>query len=705
MEMQTKEFDITGYKGLMAKHLVAARDGNAQVFWDALAFAEKAHRGQWRRSGEAYIFHPCQVARILAEELDIKDPEILAAALLHDTIEDVEGVTVESLGAMFGENVAAIVDGCTKIIHYSGDKQTFYKLVHRKIFSGAAARLEVMLIKMADRLHNLRTLDAMPRDRRQKAADETLDIYAPLAKIMGCYNLKRELYDLALKYKFPRQSSKLLNHIRQLLNSPEVHEIHQKLREEMKKAWIDCEITPGAKGLWGYFDPVHKVLAKRIDHPLQFVIEINDVHSCYRALGVVNQNFPPIPRTIRDFITNPKPTGYQGLHARANVKGQNYLFKIRTPEMARNAQKGIIRGWSGGGTVPEQFEQELREIFGFLAADEGLSAREMIAARGKKEIYTYSPKGDRICLPKQSIVLDFAYRVHTEVGDHCIAALVGGQRVVPHHVLKDGDRVKIIRQEKPVLFDPHLLEMCQTPRARAGLARGFRLRRQKLSAAIGESIVMQELLRYSIPPSVLEKGAAEGIYRHFGFGSMAELFMNIGEGRVRYKELVREVNTRLYEGQAGPQPASDAPNRITLNTTDPASIKFSACCKPVPTEGGLVGLLNEWGVSVHRKDCARFLKLKVQREDVVEIFWHLKETPVTKPQVLYVSEASRNRLLMLLAVAPDAMRVTDVISLSQTETKKPDWEINFEIADLYGLHKVLQHFTKSGLDYEFVLDQ
>ena len=234
--MQAKVFDIEEYKQEMAQHL-GGPGGPSRIFWEALDFAHKAHAGQKRRSGEPYIFHPCQVARILAEELDIKNPEILAAALLHDTVEDVDQVTIELIGDLFGGNVAAIVDGCTKIIHYSGDKQTFYKLVHRKIFSGAASRLEVMLIKMADRLHNLRTLSAMPRDRRQKVADETLDIYAPMAKIMGFYDLKRELYDLALQYKFPRQSNRVLAHIRKLESQPEIDEIQNRLREEFRKAW------------------------------------------------------------------------------------------------------------------------------------------------------------------------------------------------------------------------------------------------------------------------------------------------------------------------------------------------------------------------------------------------------------------------------------------------------------------------------------
>jgi len=700
--MAKKEFDIAGYKELMAKFL-GDSEGTAKVFFEALDFAMKAHAGQRRKSGDPYILHPCNVARILAEEMEVRDPEILAAALLHDTVEDVEDVTTEVIGELFGKNVEIIVDGCTKITHFFGDKQTFYKLVHRKIFSGAAARLEVMLVKLADRLHNLRTLDAMRRDRRQKIADETLDIYAPMARVMGLFSMKRELYDLALKYKFPKQSNKILAHIRNLENSPEVADIVSTVWEDLQNSWISAKIKPRAKGLWGYFDPVNKVLAKAIDHPMEFIILVDDIESCYRVLGLVNQKFPPIPRTIRDFIANPKPTGYQGLHARANIKGRNYLFKIRTPEMARNAQKGIIKAWSEHKPAG-QFEKTLREMFDLLGTEEGLSPREMIAASGKKEIYTYTPKGDTICLPLQSIVLDFAFQVHTDVGKRCIAAIIKRERVEPDHVLKDGDQVKIVLQEKPVLFEPRLQELCKTPRARSGLAKGFRVRRQELAVKIGRVILEQECQRYGLVLKDLLKYESD-MLEQLSMESLEQLFLNVGIAGVSFRELRYKIMSLLPEDIAVRKPSGRGLNKISLTTLDPAVIKFSACCKPIPTEKDLIGILNERGISVHQKTCERFRSLKVRREDVVEVSWQLKETQITKPQHLFVPEATRNRIFMMLAVAPDKMKVADILVLSRIDAKKPAWEINFEVSSLHGLKGILDHFDKSGLPYEFVLEQ
>jgi GTP pyrophosphokinase len=568
--MQKKEFDIKGYKETMVK-LLGDPESSAKVFFDALEFAYNAHEGQWRKSGNAYITHPCNVALILAEEMEVLDQEILAAALLHDTVEDVEGITLETIGEHFGKNVEAIVDGCTKISHFFGDKQTFYKMVHRKIFSGAAARLEVMLVKLADRLHNLRTLDAMPRDRRQKVSDETLDIYAPLARVMGLFDLKRELFQLALKNKFPKQSNKVLAQIRNLENSDTIQWIISTLREELEIAWVNGEIKVRAKGLGGYFDPVNKALRKTIDHPIEVVILVDEIEACYRVLGLVNQNFPPIPRTIRDFIANPKPTGYQGLHARANIKGQNILFKIKTPEMARNAHKGIIKTWSSKGRVPGEFENALREMFDFLSTDEGLSPREMIAASGKKEIYTFTPKGDRKFLPLHAIVLDFAFQVHTEVGNRCIAAKVNRERVEPDHVLKDGDQVKIILQDTPVLFEPYLQELCKTPRARSGLAKGFKIRRQALAVEIGRVILEQECQRYGLTLNDLEK-YEEDILEQLGMDSLEQLFLNVGEAKITFRELRRVVIACLPADQEIMKPSVRGLNKISLSTLDPAIV-------------------------------------------------------------------------------------------------------------------------------------
>ncbi len=676
-----------------------------RVFWDALGFAFAAHQNQWRRSGDPYIMHPCSVAKILAEELDIRDPEILAAALLHDTIEDVEEVTPELLRKRFGANVEAIVEGCTKVTHYMGDKQTFKKLVHRKIFSGAAAKPEVMLVKLADRLHNLRTLSSMPRHKRQKIADETLDIYAPLATILGLFAIKRELYNLALAYKFPKQGNKLQLYIDKLKQSPELKEIVARLDRALADKGVVCKVTMRTKGLWGYYDVKNRILIKEIESPQEVLIVAASRGACYQALGTLNELYPPIPRTIRDFIANPKPSGYQGLHARANIGGRKYLFKIRTEEMARQAQRGLVRHWTSGAKDRGRFIREIQEMFDILGSDDSVSYRDMIAASGRKEIYTYTPQGDLICLPVNSIVLDFAFRVHTAIGHTCVAAMIGKKKVSPDYRLQDGDVIWIVRQDAPVQFDPTIQKLCQTPRARSELSKAFRERRQHVLREIGFSVLQQEMRRYGVPFSVIEKRGMENILAYFGIDSMEELFLQVGEGRIRMRELIYEIRHGLYAGRETLQRPTGAFNRVVLNTLDPVVVKSSACCRPTPLDKGVIGLLSERGLSLHRKDCHRLQKLKFQREDAVEVRWRRRETRLYKPQKILVMDTSRQRLFMLLSVAPNEMRILDVIKLTNYPTTTPAWEITFTVANLHDLKEIHRHFKRSGLPYELVLEQ
>ena len=697
--MQYIPFDLELYRSQMRQLL--STSPKAHIFWDALDFATDAHDDQWRRSGEAYIMHPCSVAKILADEMDVVDPEILSAALLHDTVEDVEEVTIDLVGEKFGSYVAAIVEGCTKVTQESGDKQTLSKKVHRKIFSGAALRPEVMLVKLADRLHNLRTLSAMPKAKRQKISDETLDIYAPLASVLGLFSLKREMYDLALSFKFPKQGAKLLGQIRQLAQSPQAMEIVQTLEKNTREVWLSAEVSIRTKGLWAYYDPSNRILRKKIDNPLEILIMTDDTQSCYTVLGILNQTFPPIPRTIRDFIANPKPTGYQGLHARTNINGHKYLFKIRTKDMARRAQRGLFKDWTSKNRTQGRFITEIQELFDVIGSGEAGSYREVIAASGKKEIYTYTPGGDLFCLPAQSTVLDFAFRVHTDIGHSCTGAMIGNRKVSSEHRLRDGDVIRILRVDHPLQFQPAMLELCRTPRARAELSKTFRVRRQHLSREIGLSLVTQEMLRYGLPFDLLQSEGVEKVLRHFSLPDLDELYIHVGEGRLRLSTLIHQIKQELYQGKSPLVDPTGQLNKVVLTTLDPVTIKISACCKPNPTDKGLYALLSERGLSIHHKDCPQLKKVKFQRDDVVDFRWNLRESRVDKSQSLVIMAATRHRIMMLLGLAPEEMRILEITLLSKTPTPTPAWEVTFQVPTLHVLRKVLRHFDKSSLPYEF----
>jgi GTP pyrophosphokinase len=705
--MRDPLFNIADYTREMETILGNQENGSAPLFWKAFSFAVDAHQDQRRKSGEVYVSHPCLVARILAKELGVTDQETLAAALLHDTVEDVADIDFEIIGELFGPKVEAIVDGCTKIDHFKGDRKTFLNLVHRKLFSGSASRLETMLVKLADRLHNLRTMESMPKHKRQKISDETLGVYAPMAGVLGLFGLKRELYNLALLYKYPRQAPRLLATISRLLIEAEEAGIVDAIRSELDAAWVNTKIRLKSKGLWSYYRPQEGGLAAEIINPLEIYIIVNDIHTCYSTLGILNQKFPPIPRTIRDFIANPKPTGYQSLHARANIKGVNYLFKIRTQDMLNQAKLGIIRDWYSSHGVSTVFKKEIAEMFDIMGGDVDLSYRDMIAASGKTEIYTFTPNGRRVCLPRQSTVLDFAFKVHTEIGHRCTGAKVGHNNINPNAILHDGDKVHIHTQDEPVKFDLENQKHCQSPRARSELARTFRNRRRELARSTGFSLLAQELKRYGIPLTVFDEEGMSDILEYFDIKTTTELFTKIGQGLIRLKELIFEIKNGLYLHKSTLVQPTGVLNTIKLDTVDPAWVKFSRCCLPLPTEKRLYGLLSERGLSVHRVECSRMQKLNIQREDVVDVKWNLKKTKIDKPQILDIPAGlSRKLVFAAMGLAPRGIVIQKIQAIKQRKQQSTAWEVHFTVETLSILKEFLSRLDKQkSLIYEFVMEQ
>ncbi|HHL33870.1 MAG TPA: hypothetical protein ENJ30_05840 [Desulfobulbaceae bacterium] len=265
--------------------------------------------------------------------------------------------------------------------------------------------------------------------------------------------------------------------------------------------------------------------------------------------------------------------------------------------------------------------------------------------------------------------------------------------------------MKIIRRDMPVRFEQDIQRLCQTPKARSELAKGFRLRRQEVSRQIGVSVFRQEMRRYGVPFEIIEKKGMFDILTYFHLDSLDDLFLQIGEGRVRLRELIYEVRHGLYEGRDTLQLPTGIFNRVELETVDPVVVKSSACCKPTPLDKGVIGLLSERGLSLHKKDCARLRKIKFQREDAVEVRWKLRKTRVVKEQKIIVMAATRHRIFLLLSVAPKEMKISDILNLSRRPDASPAWEITFNVANLYELKKVLKHCDRSGLPYEFDLEQ
>ncbi len=701
-------FDLELYRCQM-QELIGSAD-NFDIFWEALDFAAIAHQNQWRKSGDAYILHSCSVAKILIEEMDVDNPEILSAALLHDTIEDVKEVTPELVGKKFGNYVRRIVEGCTKVTHISGGaahiagrRQTLTRKTHQKIFACAAETPQVMLVKLADRLHNLRTLDAMVEKKRKRVAEETLAIYAPVANILGFFNIKREMYDIALRYKSPKGWRRTRRHIAEVKKQPLAGDIAATLRKAITTAGKSCKVTVKTRGIWAYYDLSNNVWLDKIDIPQEITMLAETPQSCYDILGVVNQTYPPIPRTIRDFIANPKQTGYQALHAKAMVAGQRFLFKLRTREMEHKAQRGMLRNWTAKGRRDGAFFEYLKELFDTLSRGDAGSYRDVLAANEVKEIYTYTPKGEQFQLPRGANVLDFAFKVHSRLGLSCTGAIIRSKRVKSSHILHDGEVVFVLRGDEPVRFEREMQEKCTTHRARKALGKSFARRRAKMTLEVGRSVFSQELGRYGLTMEIVDGGGEKRLLGSFGLSSVEQFYREIGEGRLRLRSVMEKVtglfNVPGTERSAG----SSLYNRIELTTLDPVTVKLSSCCKPDPAKEENIGLLTDGGVSVHRRACRRLDELELHCEDIVEVVWEKHKTHIRKAQGCVIPEASRGELLRVLAGAPQEMQLLGVEKISK-EQATPAWEVLFDLRDLDALQQVHTFFDSCDFAVEFELE-
>jgi guanosine-3',5'-bis(diphosphate) 3'-pyrophosphohydrolase len=670
-ENDAQLFDVAHYRSRMLRHLDPNNELN-KVFFDALSFASELHSGQLRKSGAPYISHPCAVAEILARELRIKDPVLLAAALLHDVVEDIPSLTIDDIEHRFGPVVAELVDGCTKLTRRHLDRATLKDLTHSKIFLSASRHLGVIVIKLADRLHNLRTLHFLPQAKRQRIAQETVEVYAPIAARLNIFPLKRELYHQALTFLYPRKSKKILQFIRELRDSDQVMEVENALQKAFSDANLPATIRPRAKGLGSYYDPLKRTLdLSNGDNHVDFAVIIasEDVIDCYRALGIVNLTFPAIPRTLRDFVTNPKNNGYRSLHVRIHVGGQNYLVKIRTPEMDKWAAYGLLRNWSIEKTLSEEHWHEISELLRSIGeyVGAGPQRKALIRLSETEEIFVYSPKGDIYYLPKGSIVLDFAYRIHSELGDYCDGALVNNEWSPVTQPLKDGDTVEIITSPDPMDVQPHLEELCKTPKARTSINRQLQQRIRQYAYQAGRQILIQELRRHGLTVDLLEGEQTMLLLEILNLKDPSDLYVRVGEDLLSahlvlyYLESPREERERPQDYDSSISLPSER-NSLLVTDIDEAVHKFARCCNPYPGQEGLVATLSERGITFHHRDCEDLLQRhNLQPQHLLNIEWS-RDTVWRRRLVfhLHVLQETPATILQFLAELPEKIDIQSI---------------------------------------------
>jgi GTP diphosphokinase / guanosine-3',5'-bis(diphosphate) 3'-diphosphatase len=617
------------YRGILTRY-ISDSDPENKVLFDALAFAYKHHAGFFRKSGEPYLNHPVAVAEILIQDLFIRDPQLLSAALLHDVVEDVASVALRDIESLFGNTVAILVDGCTKLQLQQKDRATQSDLTHSKIFLSASRQLGVLLIKLADRLHNMQTLASLPEAKRRRIAFETLRVYAPIAAKLNLYTLKRNLYNLALTYLFPRKSKKILSVTKELLHSREVEDIAQRLIEIISKGPHPFSIRPRVKGLGSFYSHLRQTIdLNNAENLVDFTVVLDTVDplACYSILGRINQNLKPVPKSIRDIIANPKPNGYQSLHVRINQQGRDYLIKIRTREMDLNANSGMRYQWDTVH-IQESYWGEISDLLRNIGeyGGDGSQRKDLIQLSDTAEVFAYTPDGDIHYFPRGSIVIDFAYKIHSDLGDNCDGALINGRRVSPLSELKDGDTVKILQSDSPLEVDSDLEKRCMTPKARSALNRLLQKRRQNYAKKIGKEILLQEITRHGLSQDVLKDETMSLILNFLHIRDLSQMFIRIGQDTLASK-LILYYFDQLPEIKSGTRSKAhnlEFRNHLFVSEIEKAVHKFSNCCKPYPGQAHVVAALSERGVAFHCHTCKNLSKSNISgSQQFLDVMWDL----------------------------------------------------------------------------------
>jgi guanosine-3',5'-bis(diphosphate) 3'-pyrophosphohydrolase len=673
---------MENYKTYLAGYIDESLPENRVIF-EALDFAVKLHSGQKRKSNEPYIIHPLSVAQILAQDLGVKDPHILASALLHDVVEDVPHITIDDIKQRFGSLVGELVDGCTKMALQRLDRPTLVDLTHSKLLLTSSRRLGILLIKMADRLHNIKTLEFLKKAKQRRIAQETIEIYAPLAAKLNLFSLKRELFQLALPYLYPKKSRKILNATREILKSPDVFEIQRTIRQALADFHCPFTIHPRAKSLSSYYSAVKRTLElSNTENQVDFTVtlETDSYLDCYTVLGMVANLFPPVPRTIRDFIATPRPNGYQSVHIRISINGKEFLVKIRTEEMATAARQGVLSKYDIKQPAGNRYTQEISELFRDIGEYGGSAhqRKDLIRLAESNEVFIVTPKGDVHYLPRGSIVLDFAYKIHSNLGDHCRGAIINDNRSPLTKRLKDGDKVEILTYPDPIDADPDLERLCKSPRAKSAVNRSLQRRRRDYAKEIGREILLQEINRIGLSATFLE---SEPILLFLEFKNIADLdlmYTRIGQ------DLLSPMEIFYYVGKPGTKIglSSDHPATININDLIRGIHKFSNCCRPYPGQASVVAALSERGVAFHQKACRNLsTRHGLDSEKLLRVNWGFDsqwQTPLKFD--VRIRGKSLADSIVLLSLIPKGLEILQVEN-TRNRRNLPDTLISLKLKD------------------------
>ncbi|MBQ6229516.1 MAG: bifunctional (p)ppGpp synthetase/guanosine-3',5'-bis(diphosphate) 3'-pyrophosphohydrolase [Eubacterium sp.] len=641
----------TLYRELIEKIKLYHPSEDFSMIEKAYKLADEAHNGQKRKSGEPYIIHPICVGIILAE-LEM-DKETIVAGLLHDVIEDTV-VTKEELAREFSEEIALLVDGVTKLtkLNLSQDKIELQAENLRKMFLAMAQDIRVIIIKLADRLHNLRTLQYQSHEKQIEKARETMDIYSPIAHRLGISKIKIELDDLSMQYLYPEVYMDLRTKIDERLTEREefINEMVAEVRDYIKEAGIKAEIDGRVKHLFSIFKKM-KTQDKTLDQIFDIFalrIKVDTVRDCYAALGIIHEKYKPIPGRFKDYIAMPKANMYQSLHTTLiGHGGRPFEIQIRTYEMHRTAEYGIAAHWKykeSGSTNVNKEEEKLNWLRKILEwQNDTADNREFMNVVKtdldifQDQVYCFTPDGDVKTLPAGSTPIDFAYVVHTAVGNRMVGARVNGRQVPIEYKLKSGDRVEIITSQNSRGPSMDWLNIVQSTQARTKINQWFRQEHKAENIVKGKSAVEDYCKNKGIDQSsILQVKYQEKVLKKYNFPDWDSLMAAIGHGGIKEGQVVNRLLEEINKEKEANKTDDDVlaelkrDNRhydipkgsIQVKGIDDVAVRFSKCCSPVPGDE-IVGFVTRGrGVSIHRTDCINVLCMEEgERTRLIDAEW------------------------------------------------------------------------------------
>jgi GTP diphosphokinase / guanosine-3',5'-bis(diphosphate) 3'-diphosphatase len=598
----------------------------------AFAFSEHAHQGQFRKSGEPYITHPLAVASILSQWRI--DAQGLAAALLHDVMEDTK-VTKTEIETSFGKPVADMVDGVSKLDQIEFQSREDAQAENfRKMLLAMAQDVRVILIKLADRLHNMRTLDAMAPTHRKRIARETLDIYAPIANRLGLNALYLELQELSFKNLYPLRYRVLAKQIKAARgNRREVMKrILQSIRDGLKLASITAVVSGREKTVYSVYKKMrekHYTFSQVFDiYGVRILVK--DVTACYAALGVLHGLYKPIPGKFKDYVAIPKANGYQSLHTTLfGPFGTPLEAQIRTQDMHRIAEAGVAAHWlykTGDQLdIAEAQQQTHRWLQSLLEiGSESRDSKEFLEhIKGDlfpDAIYVFTPKGKIMALPNGATAVDFAYAVHTDIGHHCTAARINYELMPLRTELKNGDQVEITTSPtaRP---NPSWLNFVATGKARSRIRHFLKSLQQRESAVLGERMLEQALASLKVPAETITWEQWEALAREYGAKGRLDILADIGLGK-RLSFVVAQALTRAAN-RSGDEPAAHTakPGALQLRGVEGVAIQYGKCCRPIPGDAIVGQFRRGQGLLVHTRDCHTLRKNRVDTDQIVDVEW------------------------------------------------------------------------------------